>query len=146
MAVAVAVAGRCLSPKSQRSRVLTVQCSLLTVSTCVLSVPPNALRLILRVPDPPQAAKSPPDKFSDARVYGLTLGDFTKRPAHQSINAAQPRPSASPCIRASTPSTSSWLLGHLFGPQTDAAVADAMTEVGQADLSRLLQTKRIEYR
>jgi chromatin modification-related protein VID21 len=33
---------------------------------------------------------------------------------------------------------------HSFRPQTDDAITDAMTEVGHADVSRLLQSKRNE--
>jgi hypothetical protein len=38
------------------------------------------------------------------------------------------------------------ILQRPFRPKTDVAAVDAMTEVGAADLSRLLQTKRNECR
>jgi tRNA A-37 threonylcarbamoyl transferase component Bud32 len=46
----------------------------------------------------------------------------------------------------SSQATSNIILQRPFHPKTDVAAVDAMTEVGAADLSRLLQSKRNECR
>lgn len=102
-------------------------------------------------PDPtgctPPAPALPPAKLPPRQSLTALAptGDTLNRPEDPS-KRPPPRNFHRRASRASSQTTSLAILRHPFRLQTDVAPADAMTEVGHTDLSRLLQSKRNEFK